>query len=113
MLFRSGDSFALSGIDIEGMLPEDQRVYRYTGSLTTPPYTEHEKWNIFVGTPLLLSRRQIDAFAALFPDGNAREVQPLDGRVVSVVPEPSSLNATAAICGLLAAWLERRRQAGH
>jgi carbonic anhydrase len=32
--------------------------------------------------PISLAKRQIGAFQKLFPDGNSREVQPLNGRKV-------------------------------
>jgi carbonic anhydrase len=54
---------------------------RYTGSLTTPPYTTGVRW-IVLTTPIELSPAQITAFRALFPEGNARAVQPLDGRAI-------------------------------
>lgn len=49
------------------------RVWRYTGSLTTPPCTEIVQW-VMYQTPIAASAGQIAAFAALFPN-NARPAQ--------------------------------------
>jgi len=103
------DSFTLSSFNIATLLPDDQRVFRYTGSLTTPPYSEHENWNIVAGAPLLISQGQFDAFTALFPQGNARDLQPLDGRVVALVPEPSSFGLIGGVWGVLLMAVWRRR----
>lgn len=59
------------------MLPSDKTVYRYAGSLTTPPCSETVSWAVFK-TPVTVSRAQIDAFAKLYPANN-RPVQ-LTGR---------------------------------
>lgn len=105
---NSGDTLALTGYDIDALLPADQSVYRYDGSLTTSPYAEGVWWNIFAAAPLLVSQAQLDEFMALFPDGDARELQPLDGRTVSLVPEPSA--GVMAMLGLVAARMLRRRR---
>jgi carbonic anhydrase len=49
--------------------------------LTTPPFTEGVSW-VELASPLYLSGSQIDAFKSLFPEGNTREVQDLNGRIV-------------------------------
>jgi carbonic anhydrase len=49
--------------------------------LTTPPFSEGVRWIVFA-EPLEVSQKQIAKFQALFPNGNAREPQPLDDRVV-------------------------------
>jgi carbonic anhydrase len=67
--------------DLAGSLPRDLSTFRYDGSLTTDPYSEPVSW-------LVLARRQpvtaatVAGYRALFPDGDAREVQPLNDRVV-------------------------------
>jgi len=107
------DQFSLTHFDIASLAPSGQTEYRYVGSLTTTPYFEPVDWNVFVGTPLYLSHRQIVDFTAAFPDGNAREVQPLYGRTVSTAAVPeidqtalgSALSLVAGALGLL----ERRR----
>ncbi len=71
----------IPNFNLAGLLPADLGTYRYPGSLTTSPFAEGVKWNVF-GAPLTLSQAQIDAFRALFPDGNSRHTQALDGRVI-------------------------------
>jgi carbonic anhydrase len=61
-------------------LPKARTTYRYDGSLTTPPCSEGVKWFVMT-TPIALSNEQIRAFTALF-HGNARPVQPVNGRAV-------------------------------
>lgn len=107
---NSGDTLTLTGFDIDALLPEDQSVYRYDGSLTTSPYAEGVSWNIFTAAPLFVSQSQLDEFMALFPNGDARELQPLDGRTVYLIPEPASGVIAAVGLGMVAGVLRRRRQ---
>jgi len=61
------------------LLPDDiSHFYAYDGSLTTPPCSENVHW-IVLGTPVQLSKRQIDAFARLY-DHNNRPIQPRNQR---------------------------------
>jgi carbonic anhydrase len=55
-------------------------IYRYDGSLTTPPCTEGVKWSIS-SRPQELSKAQLAAFKAFY-NGNNRPVQDLHGRPV-------------------------------
>ena len=72
---------ALPGrFDVRTLLPADRAAWQYRGSLTTPPCSEGVSWVVF-STPLTISRQQIAAFAALFPN-NYRPTQPLGRRVV-------------------------------
>lgn len=107
---NSGDTLALAGFDIDALLPENQSVYRYDGSLTTSPYAEGVAWNIFTAAPLFVSQAQLDEFMALFPDGDARELQPLDGRTVYLIPEPASIVIAAVGLGMAAGVRRRRRR---
>jgi carbonic anhydrase len=72
--------------DLAASLPRDLSTFRYQGSLTTDPYSEPVSW-------LVLARHQkieaasINGYRRLFPDGDAREVQPLNGRVVQYRPQ--------------------------
>ncbi|HVF57128.1 MAG TPA: carbonic anhydrase family protein [Pyrinomonadaceae bacterium] len=63
------------------LLPQGLESFRYDGSLTTPPFNEGVKW-VVLAQPIEMSPAQIDAFKAIFPDGNSREVQPLNGRTI-------------------------------
>ena len=67
-------------IDMNELLPADQRYYQFMGSLTTPPCTEGVLW-LVVKQPSTVSPAQIRLFTQLFPH-NARPVQALHGRVV-------------------------------
>lgn len=57
-------------------------VYRYEGSLTTPPCSEGVQW-IVLTTPIEMSEAQIAAFKAIIYDNN-RPVQPLNRRKLFV-----------------------------
>ena len=57
------------------------RSFRYTGSLTTPPFTTGVTW-IVLAEPITFSADQMARFSRLFPHGNSREVQDIDGRTV-------------------------------
>ena len=67
-------------IDMNELLPKDQRYYQFMGSLSTPPCTEGVLW-LVLKQPTPVSREQIRLFSQLFPN-NARPVQPLNGRAV-------------------------------
>ena len=82
MPLDSGDRVRLpaSLLDMNTLLPKDQRYYQFMGSLTTPPCTEGVLWNV-IKAPVTVSKEQLKLFAQLFPM-NARPVQALNGRVV-------------------------------
>jgi carbonic anhydrase len=82
MPLDSGDRVRLPTglIDVNALLPADQRYYQFIGSLTTPPCTEGVLWNV-LKSPMTVSKEQLRLFAQLFPM-NARPVQALNGRVV-------------------------------
>jgi carbonic anhydrase len=67
-------------VDLNGLLPKDQRYYQFMGSLTTPPCSEEVLWMI-LKQPVTLSHEQMRLFAQQYPN-NARPVQPTNGRVV-------------------------------
>jgi carbonic anhydrase len=71
----------VSGVRLSALLPERRKSFRYTGSLTTPPFTEPVRF-VVLADSIGASRRQIRAFRKLFPERNSREVQPLNGRKV-------------------------------
>ena len=74
---HKGDGPVVS-VALKDLLPADRTLFRYAGSLTTPPCSEIVNWVTFK-TPIQASREQIAAFATLFPM-NARPVQPLNRR---------------------------------
>ena len=67
-------------IDMNAILPKDQRYYQFMGSLTTPPCTEGVLWMV-MKQPTSMSREQIKLFTQIFPN-NARPVQAVNGRSV-------------------------------
>jgi carbonic anhydrase len=114
-----GDQVTVSPFDLGALLPSHLASFRYPGSLTTPPFTEGVSW-VVLAEPLELSPAQIDAFRQLFPHGNVREVQPLNGRVVltdvagfATVPEPATLTLLSlGSLGLLVfGWRRQQRVA--
>lgn len=66
--------------DLNDLLPGSWSVYRYAGSLTTPPCSEVVSWTVFE-KPLTASSDQIKVFETLFPH-SYRPVQPLGRRFV-------------------------------
>ena len=77
-----GDSVHMpSGmLNLNELLPADQRYYQYMGSLTTPPCTESVLWMVLM-QPVQISQAQLKLFTQLYPM-NARPVQPLNARPV-------------------------------
>ncbi len=85
---HEGDSFWAMDFDLEALVPDETHAWRYSGSLTTPDCREGVKWHVMVETQTI-SAKQAQAFIDLFsgahfPFGNARPVQPLNGRTVSI-----------------------------
>jgi carbonic anhydrase len=67
-------------LNMNELLPADQRYYQFMGSLTTPPCSEGVLWMV-LKQPVQLSKAQFRLFTQLYPN-NARPVQPLNGRPV-------------------------------
>lgn len=66
--------------DINDMVPDDLSVFRYMGSLTTPPCSEGVNWHV-ADEPITASAEQIAAMQAnLGP--SARSLQPLGSRLL-------------------------------
>ena len=72
------ETFGDVAVDLAALLPQDMSVYRYMGSLTTPPCTEGVAWHV-LRQPITASKDQIGRLALVL-HGNARPVQPLNGR---------------------------------
>lgn len=73
-------TFPAVSIDLNALLPADRALYRYGGSLTTPPCTEGVAWHVLTA-PVTASPLQIAQLTAVL-HGNARPVQPLNGRLL-------------------------------
>lgn len=76
-----GPATEVAHVDLDRLVPRHSRTYRYPGSLTTAPYTEGVSW-VVMDQPMTASAAQLHRMRSLFPEGNARDVQPLNGRVV-------------------------------
>ena len=79
-----GPSFTVPGVDLSSLVESNPTVVRYSGSLTTAPYTEGVNWNV-VPRPKGVSAASIRRLQGLFPQGDSRELQPLDGRDLVLV----------------------------
>lgn len=82
MPLDSGDTVRMPAglLDLNELLPKDQRYYQFLGSLTTPPCTEGVLW-LVLKQPTTVSPEQLKLFSQLYPH-NARPVQPLHGRPI-------------------------------
>jgi carbonic anhydrase len=67
-------------LDVSQLFPKEKHFYTYRGSLTTPPYTEGVRWLILSEHPSV-SPEQVVRLLVL-EGGNARDVQPLNGRPI-------------------------------
>ncbi|MEZ5696853.1 MAG: carbonic anhydrase family protein [Sphingomonadaceae bacterium] len=81
---RAAQSVPGVSFDPMKLLPEDRKIYRYMGSLTTPPCSEGVNWHV-LSTPVEASAAQIAAMEEAM-GMNARPVQLLNGRLL-VAPE--------------------------
>ena len=64
------------------LLPAKISLFRYSGSLTTPPCNENVRW-IVIAEPIELSEEQIETFKKFYPKNN-RPLQPLNGRKMNL-----------------------------
>ena len=71
-------------LNVNELLPADQRYFQFMGSLSTPPCTEGVLW-LVIAQPLTLSPAQFRVFSQLFPQ-SARPLQALNGRPVRGEP---------------------------
>lgn len=67
-------------LDPAQLLPGELAVWRYDGSLTTPPCSEGVRWHVAM-QPVAASAAQIAAIHAIIGD-NARPIQPRHGRLL-------------------------------
>ena len=75
----------VSGVNLRAMLPAGLQSFLYSGSLTTPDYTEGVRWHV-MRERKAISGATVDRMHAMFPDGDARATQPLNDRRVFLVP---------------------------
>ncbi|MEJ5999297.1 carbonic anhydrase [Paucibacter soli] len=75
-----GEAERRLALDPAALLPAERGYFAYQGSLTAPPCTEGVQW-LIAKQPQTLSAAQLQRLAGLIAP-NAREVQPLNGRVV-------------------------------
>ncbi|KAL0404876.1 UNVERIFIED_CONTAM: Alpha carbonic anhydrase 7 [Sesamum radiatum] len=83
--------YPLGSVDSSSIKIPGREYYRYNGSLTTPPCSENVTWTVFK-TVKTVSIEQVHALRDAIHDGNtgnARPVQPLNGRTVYLFePKP-------------------------
>lgn len=72
--------------DLAAALPHDLSTFRYPGSLTTAPYSEPVSW-LVLAQHRNVATASTRGYRKLFPEGDAREPQPLNGRVVRYRPQ--------------------------
>jgi carbonic anhydrase len=84
---QPGQERLVPRFNLTKLLPHGLESYRYRGSLTTPNFDEGVRW-VVLAEPIEMSEAQIEAFKQLFPEGNSREVQPLNGRTIYTDVEP-------------------------
>ena len=73
---------AVKGVSLDpnGMLPRELEIFRYVGSLTTPPCSEGVQWHV-AEDAVQASSAQIGRMESIM-GMNARPVQPLNGRLL-------------------------------
>ncbi|MDR3303916.1 MAG: carbonic anhydrase family protein [Treponema sp.] len=67
-------------VDLSAFITGGETLYRYEGSLTTPPCTEGVQWTVS-GRALQISDAQLAAFRTVYM-GNNRPIQALNGRPI-------------------------------
>ncbi len=73
-------------VSLAALLPAEQQIYRYDGSLTTPPCTPNVLWSV-MQTPIEMSAGQIAEFTRIM-EGNNRPVQALNQRDLQLDTTP-------------------------
>ena len=75
---QEGEAELDKPLDIKTLLPNTRALFRYEGSLTTPPCSEVVDWNVYEH-PVEVAKKDIDVFKAIFPM-NARPLQSVNRR---------------------------------
>ncbi|QVI35226.1 carbonic anhydrase [Lacticaseibacillus chiayiensis] len=78
--FVAGSSQPVA-LQFNSLLPAKGTVYRYLGSLTTPPLTEGVTWYVIDQAEITISTHQLHRFQRLFPDNN-RKLQARNNRPI-------------------------------
>ncbi|GAA1550260.1 hypothetical protein GCM10009789_00080 [Kribbella sancticallisti] len=73
-----GEPIEVEDFNLRALLPANPSTLRYNGSLTTSPYSEGVQW--FLTVPKTVTAKSIAGFRSLFPDGDSRPSQALNGR---------------------------------
>ena len=80
---QDGTTEPTSPMKPSDFLPSSHGYYAYTGSLTTPPYTEGVKWHV-MSEIAEVSEEQVTQLATLTGGGtNNRPIQPLNNRQIT------------------------------
>lgn len=103
--FQIGTGSNIDNLDLKKFSRVDQPYYHYIGGLTTPTCDEVVNWVVNIN-PVKISNKQNLAMKnwinGLYPNGNARNVQNLNGRTIYKVdktPLPSNNNSAGYIQG--------------
>ncbi|KAF0719491.1 Aste57867_991 [Aphanomyces stellatus] len=78
------DNFTLPLVSAQGIGFETSNVFRYEGSLTTPPYTEGVAWSVLTEVQSI-SSEQLEAFKHVIDEANSRPTQCTNGRDIALV----------------------------
>ncbi|MET9760787.1 carbonic anhydrase family protein [Streptomyces sp. NPDC006372] len=79
---RGEDPWDVPDVELDTLLPPCTESYRYLGSTTTCPYTTGVHWTVLTH-PVQVSAAALAHYRDLFPEGNAREAQPLGDRRIA------------------------------
>ena len=71
----------LSGKEIQALMPLNKDYYKFDGSLTTPPCSEHVNWHVYK-TPMTVSKAQVIDFFKLYGFPNNRPIQATNKREI-------------------------------
>jgi carbonic anhydrase len=77
-----GASRFSEAVNVASLIPGSTTHYAYSGSLTTPPYTEDVEWIVFT-EHVALHPQWLEAFSNQYAPNN-RPVQPLNDRTIAI-----------------------------
>lgn len=76
---------SFTGLNLHDMMWNIPGFQRYSGSLTTPPCAENVKWHVGISTVGINVLQSLSFTYALNGIQNYRDIQPLNGRVISAL----------------------------